>query len=65
METVRFCPECSCEVCGNSPHKSAHDREIQLARLHHYRHALHLACGDDKEKIRHFMRLAEDERVKF
>jgi hypothetical protein len=28
-----------CETCGHSPLESANDRETQLSRLHHYRHA--------------------------
>lgn len=52
-----------CKECGHDPQREADSRETQSARLHHFRHALYLACGDDAEKVQHFMRLAEDQRI--
>lgn len=48
-----------CHECGTDPHREAHERAIHNDRLLHYRRALLLACGGDREKVKAFMRQAE------
>ena len=54
-----------CKECGHDRERGQSERATHYSIEWHLRHALNLACGDDAQKVKHFMDLALETRVKF